>query len=533
MTTSLSTVLCLGKEFLLQVVHARSPSSVASRVSIHDARAARTAADGRAGSKHTDRARRHTGSSPRGRHKQTALSAGAMAEDYRLPGLPRYLRVNTIKIGLGKVKKNLLQTGHHLCPDPKHPGHRAYFRDSDVPDLLVFKPKGQSDISRIPMVASGEVVVQQKASCFPAVALNPPIGGVVIDACAAPGNKTSHVAALMLNKGTVFAFEQNERRAQLLREMMTLKGATIVQTKHMSFLDANPDDPQYADVTHIMLDPSCSSSGMSVTPEQDPARLQELADEQTRLVLHAMRFPAVVAVCYSTCSVHELENEQVVRRILRGQSTFGLAPAMPWWHRRGHLLQPDRPGKDAQRMVEQISQLVVRTSYPDDATIGFFLARFERKDEAAKAATAAAAAAAAMAAGSSSAKEATDVSEDHLFEAGGQMGSLEAKLAVLAKARKKEKRAKEREPAPPAPRTVPAEAQMVPAKAHTEPGKAQRQPSASDGHSAEEAHEEVLPSSQDGNSSSDAPQPKCSQKRSNSRQRKRKREREADQSDRP
>ena len=164
------------------------------------------------------------------------LYEGQMAEDYRLPGLPRYLRVNTLKIGLGKAKKNLLQTGHHLCPDPKHPGHRAYYRDVDIPDLLVFKPKGQSDISRVPMVESGEVVVQQKASCFPAVALDPPIGGHVIDACAAPGNKTSHVAALMQNKGKVFAFEQNERRAGLLREMMKIKGATIVQTKHMSFL---------------------------------------------------------------------------------------------------------------------------------------------------------------------------------------------------------------------------------------------------------------------------------------------------------
>lgn len=84
--------------------------------------------------------------------------------------------------------------------------------------------------------------------------------------------------------------------------------------------DADPNDPAYANVTHIMLDPSCSSSGMSQTPEEDPERLQGLADDQTTLVLHAMKFPAVVAVCYSTCSVHELENEQVVRRILKGQS---------------------------------------------------------------------------------------------------------------------------------------------------------------------------------------------------------------------
>jgi hypothetical protein len=104
---------------------------------------------------HTRRAKPPVRVSSRAPTAHTAACTRAMAEDYRLPGLPRYLRVNTIKIGLGKVKKNLLQTGHHLCPDPKHTGHRAYFRDSDVPDLLVFKPKGQSDISRIPMVASG------------------------------------------------------------------------------------------------------------------------------------------------------------------------------------------------------------------------------------------------------------------------------------------------------------------------------------------------------------------------------------------
>lgn len=427
-----------------------------------------------------------------------------MAEDYRLPGLPRYLRVNTLKIGLGKAKKNLLQTGHHLCPDPKHPGHRAYYRDKDVPDLLVFKPKGQSDISRIPMVASGEVVVQQKASCFPAVALDPPIGGVVIDACAAPGNKTSHVAALMQNKGTVFAFEQNERRAQLLREMMVLKGATIVQTKHMSFLNADPTDPAYSAVTHIMLDPSCSSSGMSCTPEADPARLQALADDQTQLVLHAMKFPSVVAVCYSTCSVHELENEEVVRRILRGQTDFELAPAMPWWERRGHVLKPDG-GKGAERVVQDIAKHVLRTSYPDDQTIGFFLARFERKSWVARGRPKV----------TMETEEATAESEDHLAEGSGQMGSLEAKLVALAKARKKEEKAKSK-----APTTVqsrkesPPQKKCEPVTKEQQHEEEQKEPLSSKSRSTDAGDEAVQESG-------------AKSKRGSSRQRKRKREQEA------
>ena len=300
---------------------------------------------------------------------------GGAGEDVRLPGLPRYLRINTLKLAWGAAQKGLKTTGHIYCPDPRHPNNRSYSRDPDVPDLLVFKPKGQSDVSRIPMVASGHLVVQQKASCYPAIALQPPVGAHVIDACAAPGNKTSHVAALVQSEGRVFAFEQNARRAALLKDMMAVKGADgIVETRHQSFLDADPNDPTFGLVTHVLLDPSCSSSGMSTAPRDTAEELVELADAQLALVLHAMRFPSVEAICYSTCSIHEAENEQVVRRVLAQQSDFSLAVAMPWWHRRGRVL--DDHDDDAQ--AAEIARCVVRTAYPNDGTIGFFLARFER-----------------------------------------------------------------------------------------------------------------------------------------------------------
>lgn len=360
----------------------------------------------------------------------------------RLPGLPRYVRINTIKTTRNDVEKRLKETGHFHCPDPKHPAGRAYFRDPWMPDLLVFKPKGQSDISRISMVASGEVVVQQLASCFPALALAPPPGATAIDGCAAPGNKTSHLAALMHNRGRVYAFEVNERRCKLLREMMTVKGASIVVTKHASFLDASPTDPAYAAVTHVLLDPSCSSSGMSLTPETDPARLRELADNQLALVLHAMRFPAVEAVVYSTCSIHQIENEEVVRQVLRQQRDFTLEPALPFWPRRGQVLNDDSgdsggggsgggddDGDDGDcnggdggaeggtvAQAAKIAQCVVRCSYPEDQTIGFFLARFVRRP----------AGATSGAARSSSLRASAELTQ---------------KLEVLAKAR--EKRAKQ------------------------------------------------------------------------------------------
>jgi len=302
-------------------------------------------------------------------------------EDTRLPGLPRYVRINTLKLGAKAADRALLESGYRRAADAADAGKRSYHCDEDVPDLLVFKPKGKSDISRLPLVATGEVVVQQKASCFPALALAPPPGAVVIDGCAAPGNKTSHLAMLMENRGRVLAFDMNERRCALLRERMALKGASIVSARHASFLSAAPADPEYAGVTHVLLDPSCSSSGMSLDPITEPAALAELASNQRALLLHAMAFPGVTAIVYSTCSVNEAENEMVVAAVLQAQADapperrFRLVPALPAWHRRGHRCAAISGA--ARR--EEVAACCVRTLYPDDGTIGFFVARFERE----------------------------------------------------------------------------------------------------------------------------------------------------------
>lgn len=82
---------------------------------------------------------------------------------------------------------------------------KGFSRDLHVPDLLLFSP--QTTFNNDPLYLSGKIILQDKASCFPAIVLSPPATdeSVVIDATAAPGNKTSHLSALMENKGKVTA----------------------------------------------------------------------------------------------------------------------------------------------------------------------------------------------------------------------------------------------------------------------------------------------------------------------------------------
>lgn len=181
----------------------------------------------------------------------------------------------------------------------------AFDIDSHVPDLLRFPPGAQFHDD--PLFHEGKIILQDKASCFPALVLSPPAheGSVVIDATAAPGNKTSHLSALMRGRGKVrvaytasrlrnsnyrdgrgsvqlFAFERDVHRFKTLGMMLGKARCQNVQPVNADFLTVDPRDAQYAPTTHMfvrtspahpsktepncslnsLLDPSCSGSGI-------------------------------------------------------------------------------------------------------------------------------------------------------------------------------------------------------------------------------------------------------------------------------
>ncbi|ETE73715.1 putative methyltransferase NSUN5, partial [Ophiophagus hannah] len=258
--------------------------------------------------------------------------------------IPRYVRVNLLKTCVDDVvdyfkRQGYSYQGKAASMEEAILSRKKFLLDLHLPDLLIFPP--QTDLHENQLYQAGHIILQDKASCLPAFVLNPTPGSQVIDACAAPGNKTSQLAAIMKNKGQIFAFDLDAKRLATMSTMLVRAGVTCHQLAHQDFLTTDPTDSKYSKVRYILLDPSCSGSGMvnrlaeeeSTSP---PMRLQALAGFQRKMLAHALQFPGLQRLVYSTCSVHKEENEDVVQDVLEQEgSAFRLVEVLPSWTPRG------------------------------------------------------------------------------------------------------------------------------------------------------------------------------------------------------
>ncbi|XP_056176906.1 25S rRNA (cytosine-C(5))-methyltransferase NSUN5-like isoform X3 [Syzygium oleosum] len=257
----------------------------------------------------------------------------------------------------------------------------ALYQKGDTPKPRYVRVNTLKLETRSAMLELGKLT-KGKASCMVAAALCPEPGWVVLDACSAPGNKTVHLAALMRDKGKIIACELNKQRVRRLEDTIRLSGAFNIHVVHGDFLNLTPSVHPYNKVRAILLDPSCSGSGTSTerldhllpsyttghaADGTEIARLNKLAAFQKKALTHALSFPAVERVVYSTCSVHQIENEDVVQSILPLAASHGfrLAAPLPQWTRRG-------------LPVFEGAEKLLRTDSVEDKE-GFFIALFVKE----------------------------------------------------------------------------------------------------------------------------------------------------------
>ena len=317
----------------------------------------------------------------------------------------RWFRINTIKIDKDRFFKKhpffaKLQPVNTVA---ELTGPGFIYSDDYIPHLYGIHPKEK--LSAQEAYKLGEVIIQDRASCFPAHILNQDPNDVhkqVMDACSAPGNKTTHAAAYLPQgeDSVVFATERDVKRVAILRTMCekaTGKNRKrLVQITHKDFTTINPED--FPDVTGLIVDPSCSGSGifgraMDENSEEsksdatiDQERLRKLASFQFVIMKHALSFPGARKVVYSTCSIHAEENERVVIDLLldeqirnQGWTLASRDEVIPEWPRRGIESEFVKMSRDEQ-VCRDLAGGCVRANPKEDGGIGFFAACFVKRE---------------------------------------------------------------------------------------------------------------------------------------------------------
>lgn len=273
-------------------------------------------------------------------------------------------------------------------------------RDAHLPRLFAATPTFSIPKALVPCF-----FYIDRGSALPPTILAPPRGARCAEFCAAPGNKSLMCASMVSAGGVVLSVELDGRRAGTLAARAHAAGA-VVRTE-------NDDDPRLTarrpdaqrpvvivrkgscltvprpalrGVTHILVDPSCSSSGMrhnldrtfaeaaakvtegTASYAREHALPKKLAEFQLEALLAGLNAPDAQRVVYSTCSHHAEENECVVAAALAKNPNFHLEDALPAWPRRGEACAA---------LEADLAKLCLRAGEDTDSS-GIFAALFVR-----------------------------------------------------------------------------------------------------------------------------------------------------------
>lgn len=274
----------------------------------------------------------------------------------------KYLRVNHLKTSLEHVLSQLKTAGlvqveyskekikfKKFVNKFKTMDDNSFMLDFHFPnDLIALKPQAMRKLKSSDLMKKCKVMVQDKASLMAVEALDVKPGQKIIDACCAPGGKTSLIASKLKNKGKILAYDVNKKRLLSAIHLLKTYGATCAKTEVQDFskvklarlLKANNIDL----FDSILIDPSCSGSGITTRVDykassEEVGRLKKLQAFQVSLLRHALKAKVSRSIVYCTCSSSVEENEQVLEMALNESNVrtdWQVDEVLPFWPLRGN-----------------------------------------------------------------------------------------------------------------------------------------------------------------------------------------------------
>jgi NOL1/NOP2/sun family putative RNA methylase len=216
------------------------------------------------------------------------------------------LRVNTLKSSAGELM--------------------AFFREHAVkhrrvpwyPDAFVLAELRERDAECWTLYAEGRIYLQSLSSMIPALVLGPLPGERILDIAAAPGSKTTQMAAMMGNKGVIVANDIDAVRAERLSYNLRLQGCDMVEVRIGRGEKLGDTEPEHFD--RVLVDTPCSGEGRFIVHEPSTSRswskrtVAECVRLQKKLLASGARaLKTGGRLVYSTCTLNREENEGVVQ----------------------------------------------------------------------------------------------------------------------------------------------------------------------------------------------------------------------------
>jgi ribosomal RNA methyltransferase Nop2 len=279
---------------------------------------------------------------------------------------PVVIRTNTLRTHRRDLAQALINRGVTLEPVGKWSKIGLQVFESAVP------------LGATPEYLAGHYILQAASSFLPVMALAPQENERVLDMAAAPGGKTTHIAALMKNTGCIFANDSNKSRAKGLIGNIHRLGAknTIVCN-----YDAREFPKVIGGFDRVLLDAPCSGTGViakdaSVKTNKTEKDFLMLPHLQKQLLLaaidsvdHASKTGGYLV--YSTCSVTVEENEQVVQYALTKRPNVKLVETGLVFGKEGFT---SYMGKSFDKSLK-----MTRRYYPHAYNVdGFFVSKFKK-----------------------------------------------------------------------------------------------------------------------------------------------------------
>jgi len=224
------------------------------------------------------------------------------------------LRANSHRIRRDELVEQLLAQG-------------VVARPSELSPYGILLAEGL-DVTQLPAFRDGLCTVQDESSMLVASTLDPQPGERVLDCCAAPGGKTTHLAELMQDQGDVLAVDIHDHKIELIENVVRRLGLTSIRTRAGDIRDVIADEGPF---DRILLDAPCSGLGVirrkpDLKWKKSPGDVREIAALQGELLRTVAPYlKAGGTLVYSTCTVLPQENEEIVQAFLAAHPDYQLA----------------------------------------------------------------------------------------------------------------------------------------------------------------------------------------------------------------